>query len=372
MSDVDEYQELNFDDISADDFKNFEASDDIENAFNSTEFENMTFDEYADDGGVIEATGDMSGDFSFGEYSDGDLAAMFEGGDGDKQEPYFESQTENFSDGDTAFEDAFQFNENTEEEVVENYVENAFDENAATEDYITEAFDENVATEDYVTETFDGNVATEDYVTETFDENVATEDYPAEATEEQIFANDEISDELAEMPIASEESFTEASDASVMLEAPVAEMVDMPVENNDAVVADFSFDDNQSFDNDTIDNVSAFSVVTPQNLKYIKWYSGNSETDVYEFGKSSASGEFVGTRECNTIHVNVGYDTYGWVVQFSDGVVMSLRDVREYQIRNGKLPNNSGRIVYGQNILSFDNVERIVVYEAVKYFSYGM
>ena len=42
MSDVDEYQELNFDDISADDFKNFEASDDIVNAFNSTEFENMT------------------------------------------------------------------------------------------------------------------------------------------------------------------------------------------------------------------------------------------------------------------------------------------------------------------------------------------
>lgn len=355
MSDVDEYQELNIDDMNADDFKNFEASDEIDNAFNDTEFENMQFDEYADEGGIIEATGDMSGDFSFGEYSDEDIASMFEEGNGDKQEPYFETQTDSSTDVSSDFENAFQFDENT-----------------TTEDYVAEAFNENVATEDYVAEAFDENVATEDYVTEAFDENIATEDYPAEATEEQTFANDEISDELAEMPIASEESFTETSDASVMLEAPVAEMVDMPVENNDAVVADFSFDDNQSFDNDTIDNVSAFSVVTPQNLKYIKWYSGNSETDVYEYGKTSASGEFVGTRECNTIHVNVGYDTYGWIVQFSDGVVMSLRDVREYQIRNGKLPNTSGRIVYGQNTLSFDNVERIVVYEAVKYFSYGM
>ena len=51
---------------------------------------------------------------------------------------------------------------------------------------------------------------------------------------------------------------------------------------------------------------------------------------------------------------------------------MSLRDVREYQIRNGCLPDTSGSISYGQNVLAFENVKRIVIYETVKYFSYGV
>ena len=84
------------------------------------------------------------------------------------------------------------------------------------------------------------------------------------------------------------------------------------------------------------------------------------------------SGSFDADEERKTIHVNVGYDTYGWEVQFSDGVVMNLRDVREYQIRNGRLPSADGRIIYGQSILAFSGVERIVVYKSVKYFSYGI
>ena len=51
---------------------------------------------------------------------------------------------------------------------------------------------------------------------------------------------------------------------------------------------------------------------------------------------------------------------------------MNLRDVREYQIRNGALPAATGKIVFGQTELSFSNVEKIIVYERVRYFSYGV
>ena len=325
MSDVDEYQELNIDDISVDDFKNFETSDDIENAFNSTEFENMTFDEYTDDEGVIGATGDMSGDFSFGEYSDGDIAAMFEGGEDGKQEPYFETQTDGLADVDTSFANAF---ETTEE----------YAEQAPAEEYVAEEYAEPVMTEEYVEQELSQDFANAFEVTEEYAEQAPVEEYVAEEYAEPVMTEEYVEPVIAPTVVSETETFN----------------------GNDFI------------DDAGVDNISAYNVETSQNLKYLQWYSGSSSAEVYEFGKSSASGEFIGSKECNTVHVNVGYDTYGWIVQFSDGVIMSLRDVREYQIRNGKLPNNSGRIVYGQNTLSFEKVERIVVYEAVKYFSYGM
>lgn len=109
-----------------------------------------------------------------------------------------------------------------------------------------------------------------------------------------------------------------------------------------------------------------------QNIGNLRWYSGTSEDKIFTLSKGFESGEFVADEECQTIHVNVGYDTYGWEVQFSNGVVMNLRDVREYQIRNGKLPSENGRIIFGNSELSFSAVQRIVVYETVKYFSYGI
>ena len=108
------------------------------------------------------------------------------------------------------------------------------------------------------------------------------------------------------------------------------------------------------------------------NIGNLRWYSGTSADKVFTISKGFESGEFVADEECKTIHVNVGYDTYGWEVQFSNGIVMNLRDVREYQLRNGKLPAENGRIVYGNNELTFAAVKRIVVYQSVKYFSYGV
>ncbi len=115
-----------------------------------------------------------------------------------------------------------------------------------------------------------------------------------------------------------------------------------------------------------------FSDNSVGNIGNLRWYSGASADKVFTISKGFESGEFVADEECKTIHVNVGYDTYGWEVQFSNGIVMNLRDVREYQLRNGKLPAENGRIVYGNNELTFAAVKRIVVYQSVKYFSYGV
>ena len=270
MSDIPENQEINMDDINFDEFENFSTSEDVaglENIgadFDTTEFENMTFDEQSN-GETGAFAEDASTDFSFDKFGDDEIAAMFEG-DENKQEPYFESYAED---------------------------------NALMGENLTD-----------VSEVQDSGEA------------VLTE----EVVDEPVMAEEYVQEEFVSEPVVTED----------------------------------------------VDEVGAYSVISPNNSKYIQWYSGNSEDEMFEFEKTSESADFTGTENCNTIHVNVGYDTYGWNVQFSDGVVMSLRDVREYQIRNGKLPNNSGRIIYGKCVLSFDNVERIVVYEAVKYFSYGI
>lgn len=119
-------------------------------------------------------------------------------------------------------------------------------------------------------------------------------------------------------------------------------------------------------------NSQIFGIEENGKIGCLRWYSGSSNDKMFELEKGFESGNFDADEECRCIHVNVGFDTYGWEVQFSDGVVMNLRDVREYQIRNGRLPLTEGRIIYGQSALTFSGIERIVVYESVKYFSYGM
>lgn len=122
----------------------------------------------------------------------------------------------------------------------------------------------------------------------------------------------------------------------------------------------------------TYDKLDLPSILDVGNIGYLKWYSGSLTDKMFKIEKGFESSTFYADEECKTIHVNVGYDTYGWEVQFSDGVVMNLRDVREYQIRNGKLPSSDGRIIYANSTLMFSGVERIVIYESVKYFSYGI
>lgn len=122
----------------------------------------------------------------------------------------------------------------------------------------------------------------------------------------------------------------------------------------------------------TIKNMNdGTSIRENSNIASLRLYDGSKTDKMYQIDKNFTSDGFTGNQEMDTIHVNVGYDTYGWNVEFANGVSMSIRDVKEYQIRNNALPFNSGNISYGQEVLSFKNVKRIVVYESVKYFAYG-
>ena len=315
MNDIQNNQELNMDDVNFDEFENFSVSEDMN--VDTSGMENMLFDVQNIDDMNIETTGDFAGDFSFDASNNMDPMLQNEVS---VQEPYSDVQSENIAVGENSFAN----------EAIQSYQE-------------TPVVDESMI------------MAEAPMV----DESMIMAEAPV-VDEAMIMAETPVVDEsmiMAETPMVDE--------AMIMAETPVV----------DEAYSEETFSDNANLGNDSSvisENVGAYSIIPPQNLKYLNWYSGGISEAVYEFSKNSQSAEFVATNECKTIHVNVGYDTYGWVVQFSDGSVMSLRDVKEFQIRNGKLPNSSGRIIYGQNVLSFEKVERIVVYEAVRYFSYGV
>ncbi len=108
-----------------------------------------------------------------------------------------------------------------------------------------------------------------------------------------------------------------------------------------------------------------------ERSKAARWYSGSSDDKCFEFDTKSQITEFVGNDACKIIHVNVGISHYGWNITFSNGLFMSFRDLLEYQTRYGQLPDNSGVITHGQQTLKFANVEKIIIYEAAQYFTYG-
>lgn len=107
-----------------------------------------------------------------------------------------------------------------------------------------------------------------------------------------------------------------------------------------------------------------------EQLRCLKSYSGSFEDKYFELSGNSPATEFAGNEEINSIHVNCGASTYGWNVSFENGVTMSLRDLREYQVRYGKMPDNAGIISCGDLQAPFSNIARIVVYESARYFSY--
>ena len=105
---------------------------------------------------------------------------------------------------------------------------------------------------------------------------------------------------------------------------------------------------------------------------FLKWYSGRLSDEYIEFSTEYESGEIEGTEECKALNVKVGSSYYGWNVKFDNGLTMSLRDVRDYQLHYGKLPDSGGTISFGELTLTFKNIERIVSYESPEYYSYGI
>ena len=118
---------------------------------------------------------------------------------------------------------------------------------------------------------------------------------------------------------------------------------------------------------------STIAVQDEQKLKYkiSKWYSGSLHDKYFEFDALSESSEVIGNDEVKAIHLNVENNTLGWNVMFDNGVTLGLHDLREYQIKYGKLPSSNGVVQFGQKTLKFQNIERIVVYKSPQYFFYG-
>lgn len=103
--------------------------------------------------------------------------------------------------------------------------------------------------------------------------------------------------------------------------------------------------------------------------KNISWYSGEFRDKTYEISNESMPEFLDADNKIKVLHITVD-SGYGWNVFFDNGVFMNIRDLKEYQERNGKLPFVSGKIIYGNRTSSFEKIERIVVYEKPKYYSY--
>ena len=106
-------------------------------------------------------------------------------------------------------------------------------------------------------------------------------------------------------------------------------------------------------------------------IGFLRWYDGESSEAQFEVSKDSESTVLKGTDDCRVVHINIGFDAYGWLIRFDNGIIMSVSDVREYQLRNGMLPDTSGTITYASAQIEFRDIEKIKIYESVRYFTYA-
>ncbi len=236
----------------------------------------------------------------------------------------------------------------------------------AEEDLVTATADEADVMKDFnfddiLENPADANVAADDGVVQPMEEIQSGE--PTVAPED-IFMSADVAADMSNVSDVSENVTPEVNEQPEVVDFPEQLVDAVPTDNVDADFADEALD-NQA------DLSSLGGLETTNNLAYLKMYDGTLSANMYGIDKNFTEEVFEGTPDCDTIHVNVGYDTYGWNVEFANGTNMGLRDVREYQKRQGCLPFNSGNITYGGKVLRFSDVNRIVVYESVKYFSYG-
>ena len=101
----------------------------------------------------------------------------------------------------------------------------------------------------------------------------------------------------------------------------------------------------------------------------LQWYSGTIGEKAYKLSIDKMPEFLDEDNEKKVVHINVA-SGYGWNVFFDNGVFMNLSDLREYQERNGKIPCQSGKIIYADKTTTFEKIERIVVFEEPRYFSY--
>lgn len=154
-----------------------------------------------------------------------------------------------------------------------------------------------------------------------------------------------------------------------------------PFETEAAVVPSAAAEENEFPSEEPVEAIPAFAAEPAGNeempavygneANFVKWYSGSVHDEMFEVSKSNLPETINGSTGSGIIHINAGYDSYGWLVEFDNGLAMSLEDVRKYQIKNGALPSSGGVVRYGQNRCAFTDIERILIYRSVRYFSYS-
>ncbi len=154
-------------------------------------------------------------------------------------------------------------------------------------------------------------------------------------------------------------------------EAEAEPKVEEPV-LDEVVGAETSFEENVVVEPVVTPVVERSAVANVHDAGYAKWFSGAADNQYFEVGRQTEPYTIEGNDICQAIHVNCSFDAYGWLVCFGNGMMMSLSDVREYQLRNGGLPDENGVIRYGNNEFPFSGINRIVIYQSVQYFSYGV
>ncbi len=108
-----------------------------------------------------------------------------------------------------------------------------------------------------------------------------------------------------------------------------------------------------------------------ETFKNLTWYDGSLNEKVYEVSQTYMPEFLDYDKNIKTLHVNID-SAYGWNVFFENGVFMNLMDLKEYQERHGKMLGTNGKIIYGNKTTAFEKIERIVVYEKPRYFSYAV
>lgn len=220
-------------------------------------------------------------------------------------------------------------------------------------------------------------------------EELISAEQPTEETEENILQNQDENVVQEAEPEAVAEPAVDADSLSET-ETPVIDAEQSDIQNNNEIPSIETEDDNGGeVAAETVlpdaselieNNERATDEVLPEipagydvaeTPGFVRWYAGTSAEPVFEVDKNSPSTMVQGDDDHKIIHINAGYDTYGWHVRFDNGVIMSLRDVREYQLRHGSIPANSGSIVYGDMQINFAAIEKITIYESVRYFTYA-
>ena len=93
--------------------------------------------------------------------------------------------------------------------------------------------------------------------------------------------------------------------------------------------------------------------------------------ELFYFSANDENAEFIGTPLRSVIRIETS-STYGWNVNFENGLIMSLSDVKEFQSRHGRLPDTAGIISHGDKTLKFTGTTEILVYEPPSYSSFDL